>query len=170
MPTRTVVLLLFLLIFTAAWSACGREATPTSTPAPSPTASPGGVASPTPVGTPTSTPAPARPTATPTRAPTPTPTPTAAATPTSTPRPAFFLRVLSPQHEAVVTTATVQVTGETTPDAAVSVNGQFVEVDSSGRFQSTVTLVPGPNFVEVLASDFTGRRASAEVLTLLYVP
>lgn len=120
------------------------------------------------------------PTATPTRQAEPTPTvistPTVAATavasplPQETPRPTFFLRVTSPQHEAIVNTATIEVSGDTTVDAAVSVNGQFVEVDASGRFKATVTLTLGVNTIDVVGSDFTGRRVSAEVVTVLYIP
>ena len=118
--------------------------------------------------TPTSTPSP-------TLAVTPGPTSTVPVTPAATPTPTqtigtvFFLKVTSPQNEAIVDTASIDVSGQTTPDSAVSVNGQFVEVAASGRFKTRVTLAPGVNTIDVVASDFSGRRASAEVLTVLYV-
>ncbi len=105
----------------------------------------------------------------PTATPTPTSTPTAAAPlPPLTPA-AFFLRVTSPEDEAVVTAASLQVTGETTPDAVVTVNGQIVEVDADGRFQATLSLKEGPNVIEVLASDFSGNQAQ-ELRTVIFVP
>ncbi|MEK7777639.1 MAG: hypothetical protein AAB303_03325 [Chloroflexota bacterium] len=118
--------------------------------------------------TPTSTPSPTLPV-------TPGPTPTVRETPAATPSPTetaglvFFLKVTSPQNEAIIDTATIEVSGQTTPDSAVSVNGQFVEVDASGRFKTRITLAPGVNTIDVVASDFSGRRAAAEVLTVLYV-
>lgn len=137
---RTIVMLIFLLLMASILSiSCVQQARPTP--------------SRTPISTPTATPV----------APSATPTPTGVKPPT------FFLKVTGPQNEAIVNTATVEVAGETTSDAAVSVNGQFIEVDASGRFKTTITLVLGVNTIDVVASDFTGRRVSAEVLTILYI-
>lgn len=109
------------------------------------------------------------PTPTPTLLPKVTPTPilplTSTPTPTATPTPvvvaptAFFLKVTAPPNESVVTTTALQVAGETTPDAVVTVNGQIVEVDANGRFQVTLSLAQGPNVIEVAASDFSGKQA-----------
>ncbi len=141
---RTIVMLIFLLLMASILPiSCVQQPSPTPSRTPTPI----------PTSTPTATPV----------APSATPTPTEVKPPT------FFLKVTAPQNEAIVNTGTIEVAGETTPDAAVSVNGQFIEVDASGRFKTTITLVTGVNTIDVVASDFTGRRVSAEVLTILYI-
>lgn len=162
----------FLLVFTIGLAlvvvACTRPTTsPTIAPAPAAT----------PAATPTepSPPAPtATPSATPVSAPTVAPAPTVALAPTATPTPVletpapFFLRVTAPQSESVVTTAVIQVTGETAVDAVASVNSQIAEVDATGRFQVSLTLAEGPNIIEVVASDFSGNQAQ-ELRTVIFV-
>ena len=81
----------------------------------------------------------------------------------------FFLEVTSPLDESVSNAATIQVTGKTTPDAVVSVNGNPVDIDADGGFTASVTLAEGINFVEVIASDFAGN-STEEVRTLIYSP
>ena len=96
--------------------------------------------------------------------------PTLVATPTSilvTPA-TFFLSVTAPQNESVVTTAVIQVTGETAVDAVVTVNGQIAEVDANGQYQATLTLAEGPSTIEVVASDFSGNQAQ-ELRTVIFV-
>jgi len=100
------------------------------------------------------------------------PTPEAASIPPATSIPitpaAFFLKVTAPQDESVVTTGTVQVTGETTPNAVVTVNSQLAEVDADGRFQVSLNLTEGPNLIEVVASDFSNNQFR-ELRTVIFV-
>lgn len=118
--------------------------------------------------------------ATPASAPSNTATPAVAHAPAASPTPigiataapkeapaTFFLEVVTPKDEVVVQESSVQVRGRTVPDAVVSVDGQPVEVDSSGNFSATVTLENGPNSIEVIASDFRGNQQSI-VLSLIY--
>lgn len=102
-----------------------------------------------------------KPTATPTPAPastataTPTPEPTSTPTPTATPDALgaeFFLDVLSPLDGDISDTQTVVVIGRTRIDAFVSVNDELPEPDENGRFEATVALEEGPNFIEIVAS------------------
>lgn len=79
----------------------------------------------------------------------------------------FFLDVVAPKDESVVQESLVQVSGRTVPDAVVSVNGQPVDVDASGNFSATVTLENGPNWIEVIASDFWGTQQFTAV-SLIY--
>jgi hypothetical protein len=81
---------------------------------------------------------------------------------------AFFLKVTSPQDESVVTTPTVEVAGDTTADAVVTVNGRVVEVDANGRFQLSLSMEEGPNVIEVVASDFSGSQAH-DVRTVIFL-
>ena len=107
-------------------------------------------------------------------APPPTPAPIPEETPTPppmvTPTPAgFFLKVTEPKDESIVTTSVIPVSGTTSPDAVVSVNGEVVEIDEQGNFTTVVTLEEGPNTIEVIASDFEGNKEST-VLAIIYIP
>ncbi len=105
------------------------------------------------------------PTPTPTPEPTPAPAPTPIPTPTPTPA-GFFLKVTEPKDESIVTTSIIHVSGMTTVDAVLSINGEIVEIDEHGNFSTVVTLDEGPNYIEVIASDLEGNQ---EVVTLLII-
>ncbi len=110
-------------------------------------------------------------------APTLTPSPTLVPSPGPTPTPAvageipagLFLKITNLPKESVVRTGTISVSGLTTPDALVSVNGVLVDVDGDGAFMATVSLQQEPNLIEIVASDFQGNKVSA-VLTIIYIP
>lgn len=164
----------------------------TPTPAPTPTSTPVAtatatqpIATPTTAPTPTAQPTPIPPTATP---PLPTPTPAATATPvptptlaaTATPTPApsptptplptapLSLKITAPAPDSTITTASVTVKGTTRIDAVVSVNAILADVDQDGNFAVVVVLDPGPNVLEIIASDFEGNQVS-EVLAVVYL-
>lgn len=101
-------------------------------------------------------------------APAPTAPTSTSATPSTRPE-AFFLEVSEPQDESVVSVGDIRLSGATTPDAVVSVNGEIVEVNEDGNFTTMVTLEEGPNLIEVVASDFEGNEDSC-ILTIVYVP
>lgn len=127
-----------LLVLVVACAPPPAEITPTPTPTPEPTPAPA----------PTSIPAPT---------PEPTPTPTPAG---------FFLKVTEPKDESIVTTSTIHVSGMTTVDAVLSINGEIGEIDEHGNFSTVVTLDEGPNYIEVIASDLEENQ---EVVTLLII-
>ena len=172
-----------------ALAACGQEVAPapadtalppkpattlTSPPVATPAVLPTAMPDPTTIPAATATPAPASPPV-PAVAPTATTEPTAA--PTAAPTPSaksavpegLFLKITSLPKESVVRTRTVPISGLTSPDALVSVNGILVDVDSEGGFTTSVSLNDGTNLVEVFASDFKGNDVSA-VLTIIYIP
>ena len=156
------------------------QPTPPSSPTP-PTSAGAPIPSPTARPTVTQTPIPAaiaNPTVTPPPPPPPTATPTVVpvttVAPTATPvvedvgtPVALFLEITSPDDESVLTSDSVEVTGRTVPDAVVSVNGEPVEVDADGGFTVTVTLGAGPNFIEVVTSDFSGGQIE-EIRSVIY--
>ena len=119
----------------------------------------------------------AAPTPTPTATPIPTPTPPATPTPTPTltptPQPllqeTLFLEIAEPANESIVTTSPVIVNGKTTPDAVVSVNEKTAEVNAQGDFVVPVFVDPGPNLIEVVASDLDGNQETA-ILAIIYLP
>ncbi len=107
-------------------------------------------------------------------APAPVPVPPPEVTPatpsTVTPAPVgFFMKVTEPKDESTVATSVISVSGATSPDAVVSVNGETIEVDEQGNFTTMVTLGEGPNTIEVIASDFEGNRESI-LLAIIYIP
>ena len=108
---------------------------------------------------------------TPTATPTPTPTPTLISSSTlETPlSETLFLEIAEPPNESIVTVSTVMVRGRTTPDAVVSINGETVEVNVQGDFSLPLSPEPGPNLIEVVASDLDGKQQTA-ILAIIFVP
>jgi len=151
-------LALLLPLLVIAGTGCSDEATPTATATPEATA--------------TSSPSP-----TATIAPGPTPAPTATATPGPTPGAtgpvALPLDVTAPENESVVSTETVLLTGRTRAGAVVTVlvddRIEVADVASDGSFSVAVTLLEGPNYIEVITSDLTGNDASTAIV-VIYVP
>jgi hypothetical protein len=147
-------------------------ATRTATPTPSELDNPG--PPPTSTATPTASPTPS-PTATATATPQPTftPSPTATATavpdtPTPTPEPAadLLLDVRGPANGATVQSDGVVVHGFASLGTTVTVNGKIVELEENGRFQTVVTLSPGANEIEVIATDGDSGLEKRTTLTV----
>jgi len=152
------------------------KATPVSTVLSEPTATPQPLATPVPL-TPTPTPIP-------TIAPTPTPisvsTPVPTIAPTveteipigSTPNSGTFNLSLDFEgigNESVVRSDRVLLHGVTSADATVSVNGVILEVQSDGTFELTLPLEPGPNIVDIVASDLEGNSINSS-LAIISIP
>lgn len=152
------------------------KATPLSTVLPEPTATPQPLATPVPL-TPTPIPIP-------TTAPTPTPisvsTPVPTIVPTvetevpigSTPNSGTFNLSLDFDgigNESVVRSDRVLLHGVTSADATVSVNGVILEVQSDGTFELTLPLEPGPNIVDIVASDLEGNSINSS-LAIISIP
>lgn len=83
--------------------------------------------------------------------------------------PSLALKVTTPQDESTVNVASIPIVGQTIVGAVVSVNGNLVDVDASGKFQTTVKLDEGPNIIQVVASDVNGNELSA-ILRVIYEP
>jgi len=152
------------------------KATPVSTALPEPTATPPPSATPVPL-IPTPIPIP-------TIAPTPTPisvsTPVPTIAPTveteipigSTPNSGTFNLSLDFEgigNESVVRSDRVLLHGVTSADATVSVNGVILEVQSDGTFELTLPLEPGPNIVDIVASDLEGNSINSS-LAIISIP
>ena len=81
----------------------------------------------------------------------------------------LFIEVSEPADNTVVSSAAITVTGRSSPDATVSVNGQIAVVEADGRFStSDVGLQEGPNLIEVIASDLAGEERTL-VLMVIYM-
>jgi hypothetical protein len=71
--------------------------------------------------------------------------------------------------ESIVRSETVLLRGVTSADAIVSVNDVIVEVQSDGTFELTLLLDPGPNFVDVVASNLDGSTINSS-LAIISIP
>ena len=163
MPTPTII-------------AVPLQPTPKSTVLPDPTATPLPSVTPVPQ-TPTPPPIP---TIIPSPTPVPIPTPTPTIAPTiesgndieSTPNSGTFNLSLDFEgigNESVVRSDRVLLYGVTSPDAIVSVNGLILEVQPDGTFELTLPLDPGPNIVDIVASDLEGNSINSS-LAIISIP
>jgi uncharacterized protein YfaP (DUF2135 family) len=71
--------------------------------------------------------------------------------------------------ESIVRGDSIVARGQTSPGAIVSINGVIVPVDETGRFEVPLLLNPGPNTIEVVASDLDGNQVST-VLAVVSLP
>ena len=78
------------------------------------------------------------------------------------------LILTQPVDESIVRSNPVTVSGNTSSDADVMINGVFVGKEN-GHFSELIELEPGPNMIEVIARDPSGKQAS-EYITVVYVP
>ena len=72
-------------------------------------------------------------------------------------------------NESVVRSDRVLLHGVTSADATVSVNGVILEVQSDGTFELTLPLEPGPNIVDIVASDLEGNSINSS-LAIISIP
>ena len=89
--------------------------------------------------------------------------------PSEPPPQGFFLEVTEPQDETVVNVSPVRVSGSTSPEAQVSVNGELIDVDGQGNFAAMVELEEGPNVIDVIATDYEANEESS-ILAVIYAP
>lgn len=73
------------------------------------------------------------------------------------------LTVASPADFITVSQASIQVTGQTEPEATLVINGKQIFLDNRGRFSEQVDLNDGLNVISVSASK---KKSEAKVLTL----
>jgi len=188
---------LFILLLTAACG--GDEVTPEGTEAGQPVSSSPAVAlpsttvqpptqSPKKDPTPAATPVPSvMPTVIPAVVATPIPSPTATTPPitppsatelASTPGPspvpqtaALQLEVTFPPEDMVVDKDVITVTGISSPDATVSINGRLAIPDAEGHFSLELIIFPDDNplAIEVIATSIAGEELSL-VRTVIFVP
>ena len=175
MTARRTIALALLCVSAFAFAACVRSTPREGEVTPAATAVP--VTEPAPTSTPrptAATPIPPSPTPSPSPSPvalTPTPTQAPSTEPTETPVATFglFLEVIGLDEESVVRGDSLKLTGVTSPDAVLSVNGVIIPLDDDGRFEVNLTLVPGPNLLEVVTSDLDGNTES-KVITVISLP
>jgi bacillopeptidase F len=79
------------------------------------------------------------------------------------------LGISSPEDGAELTESTATVNGTVSdPEAAVTANGEEVEVAEDGSFSTIVELTEGGNLIEVVA--IVGEQEVSESITVTYTP
>ena len=78
----------------------------------------------------------------------------------------FLLLVTEPRSQSVVNQRILRLSGRTGPDAIASINGVSVNVDLFGSFSTMVTLEPGPNLIDVVATNNDGQVLSTVVAVI----
>ena len=81
----------------------------------------------------------------------------------------FFLLVDTPINDIRVAEQIMQVSGTTSPLAAVRVNGEKWTVDPSAYFFTFVQLQPGNNNIKVSASNQDGKLLT-DIRKVFFVP
>ena len=77
-----------------------------------------------------------------------------------------MLLVTEPQDQSVVSQENIRLSGRTGPEAIASVNGVSVSVDRVGIFSTVITMEPGPNIIDVVATNDDGQVLSAVVAVI----
>jgi cytoskeletal protein RodZ len=70
------------------------------------------------------------------------------------------LEVAQVQESVTTSDTTYEITGETDPEATISVNGQLVALDKGGQFFFRVPLVEGENLITITATSKSGKTAT----------
>ncbi len=94
--------------------------------------------------------------------------PTQVTTPIKRSNGAFALTIFSPPDQAVVSEPKVDLRGEVSKDAVLTVNDDTY-VLKPGSFVETVQLEEGLNAVQIVASDMDGNEIDL-ILTITYQP
>lgn len=80
----------------------------------------------------------------------------------------FTLTNVSPADQSIVSQSTIEIKGEVSREAVLSINNDFYLVPA-GPFSKPVTLVEGPNSIQIVASDMLGNEIDL-ILTITYQP
>ena len=78
------------------------------------------------------------------------------------------LQIFSPQNNAVIAGAAVEVSGLTDPSASLTINNQNVFVDSKGGFKTQLGVSPGPKEITVTAKNRFGKSFSRTLTVTAY--
>lgn len=80
-----------------------------------------------------------------------------------------FLRILSPRQGEVLRKNTIEVQGETEPDARISINETSVQTDPEGKFSASIEFPSGSGAVEVTSVDRAGNETvrTVEIAVLI---
>jgi hypothetical protein len=80
----------------------------------------------------------------------------------------FTLTIFSPQDKATVSTQSMDLKGEVSSDAVLTINNETY-VLNPGAFTQPVSLEEGLNAIQIVASDMNGNEVDL-ILTITYQP
>lgn len=81
-----------------------------------------------------------------------------------------LLKITSPPDNQIVAETSLEITGQTDPEATISVNGQLVALDKGGLFSVRFPLHNGSNKFTVIATGKSGRTNSQTKVVNLTTP
>lgn len=81
----------------------------------------------------------------------------------------LYLRVLWPEEGSLITMPEIELVGEATPGAVVSIDDEIIIVPTEGAFRQVIRLEEGPNAIEIVASNAAGQE-QALIFTIIYEP
>jgi hypothetical protein len=81
----------------------------------------------------------------------------------------LHLRVLWPEEGSLITVPEIELVGEATPGAVISIDDEIIIVPADGAFRQVIRLEEGPNAIEIVASNAAGQE-QALIFTIVYEP
>jgi Glucodextranase, domain B len=82
---------------------------------------------------------------------------------------ALWVKILTPEDGATVTTQAVKITGQAPPETVITINDEILVVPQDQSFEVEVLLQEGPNLIDIVASDLSGNELYIP-LTVFYEP
>lgn len=80
------------------------------------------------------------------------------------------LTVTSPPSEFVTDQNSVEIIGQTSPEATISINGELIALEKGGLFSVRIPLHPGLNQILITASSKSGKRSQITRQVTLTTP
>lgn len=81
----------------------------------------------------------------------------------------LWMRVLTPRNNSIVSTETIDVSGQAPAGTVITINQKLLLVPPDQFFRITLTLQAGPNLVEIVASDANNNQIQI-ILLVTYQP
>ncbi len=82
---------------------------------------------------------------------------------------ALWVKILSPEDGATVTTQKVKIIGQAPPETVITVDDEIIVVPQDQSFEVEIVLQEGSNLIEIVASDLSGNEIYIP-LTVVYEP
>ena len=70
------------------------------------------------------------------------------------------LELASPASDMVTEERYIEIVGQTSPEAKVTINDQIIAIDVDGNFNESISLQPGLNEIQIVAWKEHGRKAT----------
>jgi len=81
----------------------------------------------------------------------------------------LWVKILSPEDGATVTTQAVKVIGQAPTETVITINDEIILVQQDQSFEVEILLQEGSNLIDIVASDLSGNEIYIP-LTVFYTP